>query len=562
MVKAHLMLFVVLLCPCVDVRGRAVQQAAVYDIEPPDGRGANPVVRIELAVCSPGPLQGPDVYRLTGTKAGGQVYRLWFTAEGDPFGGDSHKVRIGRYILREGDQEPIEYIDGHTGGALLPLFGFVERLLPRRTPGDTGLLPREGTYLGFALRQVAVGPSDFSTLPAEAQRLVLRTDLLVGTSRNFRDDGTGRPSRKDNYTFVPFTRAEYDEMIDAGINTFIAKGEQVDWICRRPVFYEGYDPRIAYPEELYRSNFRGMRMFIDEPACRLAGEYPPGASLETAVKMIHEHVAGHMNDRTYQRLLTERGVALGDVSLPEPAVPIWETYIGTSYYQLEVNRYGIVQECRWRLRPEADSEMILMLQRVNEDFGVDIPITPENLFLWFYGQMRGPARALGTRWGMSIYGQCEPDLRWPSMRLAYDLGAEFIWFWTSDHDHHVEYTEQLRLARLLRDHVRSRPRRDLEALRRGADVAVVLPYGYTLPTVWQMFTWGTHIYPLDRKNAHGLTYKQVLAPAIREIARCLTDGTPYDVVPAGPEFGPTGYRSILWVQPDGSVCRWRVVSGD
>ena len=76
-----------------------------------------------------------------------------------------------------------------------------------------------------------------------------------------------------------------------------------------------------------------------------------------------------------------------------------------------------------------------------EEHDVAIPITAENLFLWFYSQMRGPSRALGTKWGMSIYGQAEPDLRLPSMKLAYDSGAEFIWMWTSDHDHHMNHSD-------------------------------------------------------------------------------------------------------------------------
>jgi len=423
-------------------------------------------------------------------------------------------------------------LDGHTGGALTPLFGFVEELLPRAEIGASDGLFERGSYLGHPLVRREMLPPVEIRPPDGIVPLVFRTDLIVGTSRNFRDDGKGRKSRKDNYNFVPFAKDNYDEMIAAGINYFTAKGEQVNWICRRPVFYDGYSPEIAFPEELYRPNFLGLRMFIDEPACRLAGKYPLGASLQTAVDMIHEHIAEKLNDASYRTLLKSKGIDTGMLSLIEPEIPIWETYIGTSYYQLEANPVAIVQECRWRIDPNADSEQILMLQRINEEFDVDIPVTAENLFMWFYSQMRGPARAFGSRWGMSIYGQAEPHLRLPSMKLAYDMGAEFIWLWTSDHDHHMLYTEQLSLARQISEYAQSQPRRDLDALRRAADAVVVLPYGYTLPTVWQMFTWGTHIYPLDRKNEHGITYKQVLIPAVAEIARCLKAGTSYDVVPA------------------------------
>ena len=294
-------------------------------------------------------------------------------------------------------------------------------------------------------------------------------------------------------------------------------------------------------------------MYLDEPACRLSGKYPPRSSLGTAVEMIHEHIAERIHPTGYHEMLTRNGIDLGALMLTEPDIPIWETYVATSYYQLEANPYGIVQECRWRIDPNAESQQILMLQRVNEEFGVDIPVTPENLFLWSYSQIRGPARVFGCKWGMSIYGQAEPRLRFPSMKLAYDRGAEFIWFWTSDHDHHVPYREQLRLARQISDYAAGQPPRDLAKLRRAANVAIVIPYGYTLPTSWQLFTWGTHIYPLDRKNPYGLTYKQVLAPAVEEIARCLQERIAYDVVPAGERFDRSGYDRVVWIGENGKV---------
>ncbi len=391
--------------------------------------------------------------------------------------------------------------------------------------------------------------------PADVLWLEFRTDLLVGTSRNFRDDGRGRQNRKDNYNFIRFTKENYEEMIATGINNFRVQGEQVNWVCRRPVFYEGYDPAPAYPEELYRSNFRGVRMYLDEPACRLAGKYPPDAPLSKAVEMIQEHIREKLNQATLRNIFTQRGIDPGSMQLMEPEIPIWETYVGTSYYQMEANPYGLVQECRWRIDPEAESPQILMLQKINEEFGVVIPVTPDNLFLWFYSQMRGPARALKTKWGMSIYGQAEEKLRWPSMKLAYDLGAEFVWFWTSDHDHHVLYTEQLKLARKLSEYTKQQPKRDLVKLRNAATTAIVLPYGYTLPTQWQLHTWGTHIFLLKRKNKFGLTYKQVLTPAIQEIAHCLRENVSYDVVPAGKVFRPGEYKTVIWIRENGHVER-------
>ena len=530
-------------------------QRALYRAELPDPPHPKQVARLEIAV-SPSPDSAGKWYRLTGTKVTGDSFSVSFLAEGEPFSSESEKdVIVRRYILHEPNQPPIEYADRRTGNALVPLFGFVENLLPHETAGSGDPLFERGTYLGHPLvRREVLQPVDVRP-PAHVRKLILRSDLIVGTSRNFRDDGTGRKSREANYTYVPFARDDYARMIAAGINYFTARGEQVNWICHAPVFYDGFSPEIAFPEELYRPNFLGLRMFIDEPACILAGKYPPDAPLSTAVEMIHEHIRGKMYPTRYHELLTGNGIDLGLLKFVEPAIPIWETYVETSYYQLEANPVGIIQECRWRIDPNADSQQILMLQRINEEFGVDIPVTPENLFLWFYTQMRGAARVFDSMWGMSIYGQAEPNLRWPSMKLAYDLGAEYIWFWTSDHDHHVPFTEQLRLARELSEYAESRPPRDLDKLRHAATTAVVLPYGYSLPTSWQLHTWGTHIYPLNRKNRFGLTYKQVLTPAVREIARCLKNGIAYDVVPAGEEFDPTGYSEVVRIKENGRLVR-------
>ncbi len=528
-------------------------QRAFYETQLSADPHPKQVARLEIAVSLCSDETGSVWYRLTGTKVSGQTFTIWFSAIGHPFQDD--KVTIDRYLLQEPNQPPTEYVDQRTGQAMLPIFGFVENLLPRSDqPSDTTLF-ETGTYLGLPLRRVTKLEPQSAAPPSSIRKLVFRSDLIVGTSRNFRDDGQGRKDPKANYNFVPFTKENYDEMIAAGINYFTAKGQQVQWICHRPVFYDGYTSDVAFPEELYRPNFLGRRMFIDEPACRLAGQYPPGASLEQAVEMIHDHIREKLNETTYHKQLLQSGIDLGSLKLTEPALPIWETYIETSYYQLEADPYGIVQECRWRIDPNIESEQILLLQRINEAFDVDIPVTPENLFLWSYSQMRGAVRVFSSKWGMSIYGQAESQLRLPSMNLAYDLGAEFIWFWTSDHDHHVPYTEQLRLAREISQYAKGQPLRDLDKLRHAATTAIVIPYGYSLPTVWQMFTWGTHIYPLDRKNEHGLTYKEVLTPAVKEMVRCLKAGIPYDVVPAGKAFDPTGYQNVIRIKADGSVSK-------
>ena len=271
--------------------------------------------------------------------------------------------------------------------------------------------------------------------PANTATVHLNPDLLIGTGRSFRDDQTGRKDDRDDYLYAAFGQVDYEEMVAAGANYFIATRQQIEWIHRRPVFYtigrsliaphSRYDERTklieditaGFPEDLYRPNFMGCVMFLDEPAARTRREHQPDISLEETVSMLGEHIREYdAEDRDYGRkfyraMLLRGGVALGTLGLVEPRIPIWEAYICTSYYQLEIAPYGMIHESRWQIGSEGD---FALLQRVNAAFGTSIPIEPESLFLWHFSQIIGAARVFGGKWGMAIYGQAEPELRLPA----------------------------------------------------------------------------------------------------------------------------------------------------
>lgn len=528
---------------------------ALYEATLPTNAHSKLVESVEIAVDSAARKADRYWYEMTFRKVSGDSMKLWLLCDGHLFSPESPKqVEILRYILKEPGRPPIEYVNVRTGKALLPMFDLRQNLLPRAGEQAEGLLFEKGTFLGHPLIRSEILDAQPVAPPENITKRILNPDLLIGTSRNFRDDGTGRKTEKENYNYIPFTKENYEEMIAAGVNYFTAKGEQIDWIKRRAVFYEGYSPQIDFPEELFRSNFKGLSMFIDEPACILAGKYARDASPRDAVKVIQDHIREKLNNRGYESILRKSGINLGSLELPEPDVPIWETYIGTAYYQLEANPIGIIQECRWQIQP-GNFDRGRMLQRINAEFGTSIPVEPENLFLWYYSQMIGPARVLGAKWGMSIYGHAEQELRLPSMKLAYDLGAAYIWFWTSDHNHHVPYTEQLALARAITDYAKMHPRPVLDKLMARAKKAIVLPYGYTLPSCWELDMYGSYIFAMDRKNELGISYKEVLAPAVKEIEHCLKNKIPYDVIPAGKDFDPTIYDEIVRIGEDKSVIR-------
>ena len=66
------------------------------------------------------------------------------------------------------------------------------------------------------------------------------------------------------------------------------------------------------------------------------------------------------------------------------------------------------------------------------------------------------------------------------------MGARYVWFWTSDHDHHVPWVEQLALARHLHEHAQTHPRPSLYGPPPQIDTAIVIPNGFflSLENLW------------------------------------------------------------------------------
>src|SRR5262249_10788171 len=103
---------------------------------------------------------------------------------------------------------------------------------------------------------------------------------------------------------------------------------------------------------------------------------------------------------------------------------------------------------------------------------------PKNLTSILYGFLRGAARATGKEWGTSIYGAVDrTDGAW-WLDHAYDLGASRFFFWDNAGLACVPYQECLGLARHLKMRVENHPRRDLDRLKRTAEVLILLPAGY------------------------------------------------------------------------------------
>ena len=474
-----------------------------------------------------------------------------------PFARDAAGLAFLRYQLAvAGAACPLEYHNRHTGQALLPAWADFERhFLPRAaeaTHVQDGV-PETVLYLGHVLTLVGVHhAADWPPWP-DVRVLQLDPELLIGTGRNFRDsEGARFPQtpQRQNYTYVPFTQAEYDRMIEIGFNLFTVAPEQQSWVQDRPVFYlrgAGGDPPLRYPSDLYRSNYLGPVMFMDEPAILMVGDpqvhdtlryFSDASALLTRRVHARYHSDGHYGAYALECALAANGVNLGDMRLMQPDYPAWETLYETAFYQMAGGLNGIVHEGRYQLA-EFDRDVARFT-------GQERAHTAEELLLYHYAFLRGAARAFGKHWGTAIYGQCDPAIAPLALTLAYDMGARYLWFWTSDHDHHVPWPEQLALVSHVRAHAAAHPRPSIAEAPPTLDAAIVVPRGYflSLGNLW----WVRALDP-EGKNEAATQYHRLMRQALEAVHDCLDRGESFDIV-VDSDRPPGGYRRVIRLELD------------
>jgi hypothetical protein len=466
------------------------------------------------------------------------LFRLRVLSRVDPLAADRAPDRplgIARYILRiDSARENLEYRNVHTGKALLPGWkDFEMGYLPRRSRGGSRMgFPETAELLGHVLTLVDT-KSGLEWGDGEGAKVLdLDPELQIGTGRNFRDQEGHRlpqvPERK-NYTYVPFTEAEYPVMIEAGINVFTVDDKQVEWVRAKPVFLIwGGGGKKGYPEDLYRSNWLGPVMFLDEPAIFLVGDKNINTTLlhfsDVAAllrKRIHEEADTFRGygKHNIERSLRDGGANLGDLDVAQVNFPVWETIFETAHDQLEAGLPGIVHEGRYQLAPFDKAVASLS--------GTERKHTPEELLRYHYAVLRGAARAFDASWGTSIYGQCDPAISPLAVTLAYDMGARYIWFWTSDHDHHMPWPEQLELAKAVRKRAQERPRASIAATKPVLDKAIAIPYPY-FPSLENL--WWIRSMDAEGKNEASKSYRRLMKRVIEEVHRAFDAKEDFDIV--------------------------------
>ncbi len=470
-----------------------------------------------------------------------------------------------RYILMTGTARHLEFRHRDTHLAFLPYsFSLQPDLVLPTCLGRTGDFRRSTSFLGaeFTLSQRA--GEDPIKIPV-AEVVELSDDVLVGTSRNFRDINKGRiPTERFfakgnnelDYTYRPLDKSDLARMVKAGFNYFDrVLPAQIEFLYDKPVFFDieefASKPRPIFPEILFHPGFLGVEDFIDEPAWVFWSETAALAVADNIEDMgrLQERVTREVIERQREGRprgltvgLAQAGILLEGVELREPSLPVWEEFYSTACYQMRTPVAGFIHEGRYQ-HPET-------VDLLNRTFRTALPRRPETVFLFYNAFLRGTARVFRKEWGISIYGQADPDIALLGMRMAYDRGAHYVWFWTSDRDHHLPFEEQLALASAFTAYVAKHPRASRSALIRGAKDAIVLPYGFTFSVSdWDKSEmadlWHRACFSIrDGRTEDGTAYYAVLRCATEKMAELIRAGREFDILVETPELESAGYERI------------------
>jgi hypothetical protein len=516
--------------------------------------------------------QGPVQWvGMRAEKAGGGSFSVWVESDQFPPSMDrKHSAR--RYLLEEEGGRPIEFVEEVTGGAVLPRVGSLPHLFPVPIEGTETRegLPLRVRMLGFEFTLAESGKDDSRTPPSDPFRIALLSDLFLGVASNQRQVDDTRRWDESEYDYVRFTQADYERMIEAGLNCYRVDGEQAGWVRDRNVYYWGIGgAEVPYPECLYRSNYLGPALYLDEPGVvtrdhvvRPRFEKEPSLRADITPQYVLEAFEEHFRDKNrggsatalLSSLDAREDVDVGEMDFLQANLYTWETFVSTAAFQLtdlpEGPPAAFVFETPGRFGTRR------VLPEMNMAYGCQIPTeNPYNLSNIIFGFARGGARIAGKEWGTSIYGAVDRADTFLWFTRAYDLGATHFFFWDSYQIAAVPFSEALAVSRHLRNHAESHPRRDLAKLRNRAEVAILLPPGYNLGHVHmgRGNLWGLGELNLDRKNAAGIPYRTVMRNFATEIERCLRLGIEFDLLWDLEGLDTSSYTAVYHVLEDGTV---------
>ncbi|MFX0200525.1 MAG: hypothetical protein ACFFCW_30775 [Candidatus Hodarchaeota archaeon] len=593
-----ILLMVVLLCP-VGMNGgepEELKSKDLIEVRPPtnsqepigklgltatyrhESSGLIPHSIVQTFMLALGPLEEKNSshfqwLHLKASKTNGERFSVWIlTSRYPPASLTAAQKTTARYILHEGNSKPLEFRHQFSGEAVLPSLGAWTHLFPRAA--DSGSsdepFPRKMHFLGNVYLLERIEDSKKMIQPVNVKILKLLPDVLIGVPHNTRQKDETRLYDDSDYELIRLTKNDYDEMIEAGMNCLRVDKEQADWIDHREVFYWGIGgEQVNYPECLYRSNYLGPILFLDEPAVctrdhvirprlRKDREFRKTITPQIVLGEFHKYfrnVKYQGNPSALLRGLSARpDVNIGDMEFLQQNLYTWETMVSSALYQLGEGNGAPPSSMVFE--PPGRLGTLRTLPEMNMAYRCQIPVDdPKNLIGIIYGFLRGAARLTNKGWGTSIYGQVDRADSFWFLTHAYDLGARLFFFWDTHRLACVPYNECLALARNLRAHAESHPYRDLRKLKHAAEVAILLPPGYNLGHVYmgKGNLWGLGELNLKRVNRKGVKYRTVMGNFFTEIERCIRMGVAYDLFWDIEGYKLTGYWEVVRIREDGKV---------
>jgi hypothetical protein len=225
-------------------------------------------------------------------------------------------------------------------------------------------------------------------------------------------------------------------------------------------------------------------------------------------------------DLYYGRHGTEKvlGVNFGDMRLAQSELPAWETQYDRTYYLMKGGGTGIVHEGRYQLKE--------FNEKVARLAGKDCQFTTREMLEYYYAYLRGGTRPFGKFWGTAIYGQCDPAIAPEALSVAYDMGARYFWYWSSDHGHHVPWLEQLELTRGLKRYMASHPRPSIYAPQPKRDEVITVPDGWFVSLEDPVWMRG-----FDKNGTFGESaeYRKLQREVLRAAHEALEHGKSLDI---------------------------------
>lgn len=395
--------------------------------------------------------------------------------------------------------------------------------------------------------------------PAQVTRLPLNPDLLIGHIREDVDtSGRPDPQMRDNYDFRKADEDYLREHLAAGFNLQMSKQLLPAWVWRSPHFVEmPFSAPDDWPAHLYRSNFWGRGMYVDEPGIHWRGhanrtpEYAGTLTPAEGARELAGFATGVLwkESNNYSAIwinkIVGRHFGLGKMKLREDDYPYWEAVWADAWYLL-APKYSA-----WGVCTEGET-LSTLVNRYNMLFGTRITPSVENACRLRAAVLRGACRAFGGRWGTAVYRAAELQAKRTAIHHDYHAGATYFWFWSGYEGAgaHVPYTYQRSLATTIRQVYREHPNRDMDALLRAARTAIVLPYGFTFyPHNLQSVRW----LHLERATDAGASYRAVLAAGALEAERLLRAGTLFDVVIDDDRADLSVYDELIRIGENASV---------